>query len=182
MQAQKRIEELARSKRPRLGRAMDLVNVQKCSAIRRLVIDFRGSSRDYFKHGMSMAEGQSKGSERNRINADQFAAKLRPLILELQANGAGYRLSRRSLHGAGSGPRGVATGRAPQADARKVMSIARRRDTDGELMREAAAYPLPSTVAKIKSLDQMDQKRCRALRRLVLSGMAVLLVLGWVFG
>ena len=103
MQAQKRIEELARSKRPRLGRAMDLVNVQKCSAIRRLVIDFRGSSRDYFKHGMSMAEGQSKGSERNRINADQFAANLRPLLrFRLTARVIG-RL-RGSLHGAESRP------------------------------------------------------------------------------
>jgi hypothetical protein len=35
---------------------------------------------------------------------------------------------------------------------------------------------------KIKALDKMDQKRRRALRRLVLLGVAVLLVLAWVVG
>ena len=34
-----------------------------------------------------MAEGRHTGSEKNRVLADQFAAKLMPLIRELQANG-----------------------------------------------------------------------------------------------
>ena len=62
------------------------------------------------------------------------------------------------------------------------MSIARRRHTDRELRREAAGYPLPFTAGKIKTLDKRDQKRRRALRRLVLLGVAGLLVLSWVFG
>ncbi len=33
------------------------------------------------------AKGQRKGSDRNRVNADQFAAKLLPIMRELQANG-----------------------------------------------------------------------------------------------
>jgi hypothetical protein len=39
----------------------------------------------------------AEGSERNGINADQFAAKMRPLILELQATGAGYGAIAREL-------------------------------------------------------------------------------------
>ena len=43
-------------------------------------------------------DGQRKDSERNRVNADQFAAKLLPLIRELQANGVtGYRAIAREL-------------------------------------------------------------------------------------
>jgi hypothetical protein len=49
-------------------------------------------------------------------------------------------------------------------------------------IREAAAYPLPFTTGKIKAFDKTDQKRRRALRCLVLSGVAVLLVLAWMFG
>jgi hypothetical protein len=62
------------------------------------------------------------------------------------------------------------------------MSIARRRDSRRELMHQATAYPLPFTTGKIKALDKMDQKRRRALRLLVLSGVAVLLIVSWVFG
>ena len=61
-------------------------------------------------------------------------------------------------------------------------SSSQRRDLDRDTIREAAAYRLPFTAGKIKSLDQMNQKRRRALRRLVLLGVAGLLVLFWVFG
>ena len=54
----------------------------------------------------------AEGSERNGINADQFAAKMRPLILELQATGAAMGPSRGSLHDAGSGPREATNDRA----------------------------------------------------------------------
>ena len=61
-------------------------------------------------------------------------------------------------------------------------SSSRHRDTDPDTLCEAAAYPLPFTAGKIKALDKMDQKRRQALRRLVLLGVAVLLVLAWVVG
>ena len=62
------------------------------------------------------------------------------------------------------------------------MSASSARRIDRDTVREAAAYPLPFTAGKIKALDKMDQRRRRALRRLVLLGVAVLLVLSWVFG
>jgi hypothetical protein len=61
-------------------------------------------------------------------------------------------------------------------------SSLRHRGIDRDAIREAAAYPLPFTAGKIKTLDQMDQKRRLALRLLVLSGVAMLLVLSWVLG
>ncbi len=62
------------------------------------------------------------------------------------------------------------------------MSPISSRRIDQDAIREAAAYPLPFTAGKIKALDAMDQKRRRALRWLVLLGVAVLLVLSWMFG
>jgi hypothetical protein len=56
------------------------------------------------------------------------------------------------------------------------------RDIERDAIREAAAYPLPFTAGKIKALDKMDQRRRRALRRLVLFGVAGLLILSLVFG
>jgi hypothetical protein len=61
-------------------------------------------------------------------------------------------------------------------------SSLRSGDIEREAVREAAAYPLPFTAGKIRALDRMDQKQRGALRWLVLSGVAVLLVLPWVFG
>jgi hypothetical protein len=59
----------------------------------------------------------AEGSERNRINADQFAAKMRPLILELQATGAGYRAIAREL-----ARRGIRTGRGGEWSRTHIMS------------------------------------------------------------
>ncbi len=60
------------------------------------------------------AEGRHKGSEKNRIVADQFAAKLRSLIRELQANGVTtYRGIARQLERRGiKTPRWQLVGRA----------------------------------------------------------------------
>jgi len=62
------------------------------------------------------------------------------------------------------------------------VSTSSSRRIDRDANREAAAYPLPFTAGKIKALDKMDQKRRRALRRLMLFGVAGLLILSWVFG
>jgi hypothetical protein len=61
-------------------------------------------------------------------------------------------------------------------------SSLRRGDIDQGAIREAAAYPLPFTAGKIKTLDKMVEKRRGALRLLVLLGVAGLLILAWVFG
>jgi hypothetical protein len=68
-----------------------------------------------------MADGQPNGSERNRINADQFAANLRPMILELQANGAGYREIAREL-----AQRGIKTARGGEWSRTHIFRILRR--------------------------------------------------------
>ena len=62
------------------------------------------------------------------------------------------------------------------------MSQSRRLSTESELTREPVTYPLPLTAAQIKVLDVMDQRRRRALRRLVLLGLIALLVLSWLIG
>ena len=62
------------------------------------------------------------------------------------------------------------------------MSTSSSQRIDRDPNCDAAAYPLPFTAGKIKTLDKMDQKRRGALRWLVLLGVAGLLVLSWVFG
>jgi len=53
-----------------------------CGHIEQEHVDHKGAGDDWMS-----AEGQRKGSERNRINADRFVAKLLPVIRELQASG-----------------------------------------------------------------------------------------------
>lgn len=62
------------------------------------------------------------------------------------------------------------------------MSTSSPRQIDRDANRDAAAYPLPFTAGKIKTLDKMDRRRRGALRLLALLGVAVLLVLVWAFG
>jgi hypothetical protein len=48
-----------------------------------------------------------------------------------------------------------------------------RHDIDRDATREAAAYPLPSAARRIKAFDKRDLKRRRALRGLVILGLAI---------
>ncbi len=68
------------------------------------------------------AEGRHKGSEKNRIAADQFAAKLQSLIRELQANGVTtYRGIPRELE-----RRGIKTPRGGNWSGVQVCSLLKR--------------------------------------------------------
>jgi hypothetical protein len=70
------------------------------------------------------AEGQRKGSDRKRVNADQFAAKLLPLIRELQANGVTqYRAIARELE-----RRGIRTPRGGDWSGVQVCNILKRQE------------------------------------------------------
>jgi hypothetical protein len=70
---------------------------------------------------MSVA-GQRKGSDRNRIQADNFAAKVLPVIRELQANGVtSYRAIARELE-----RRGIRTARGGDWTQVQVLNILRR--------------------------------------------------------
>ena len=69
-----------------------------------------------------MTKAQQKGSEKNRVVADQFAAKLEPLMRELQANGiATYRGIARELE-----RRGIRTSRGGNWSGVQVRSLLRR--------------------------------------------------------
>jgi hypothetical protein len=66
--------------------------------------------------------GQRKGSDRGRVNADQFAAKLLSIIRELQASGVTeYRAIARDLE-----RRGIRTSRGGDWTATQVRNILRR--------------------------------------------------------
>jgi hypothetical protein len=68
------------------------------------------------------AEARQKGSEKNRVVADQFAAKLWPLIRELQANGVvTYRGIARELE-----RRGIRTPRGSNWSGVQVRSLFKR--------------------------------------------------------
>ncbi len=71
-------------------------------------------------------KARPKGSDRTRINADRFAAKLRPLILELQANGVtSYRAIAREFE-----RRGIKTARGGEWSGTQVCDILRRLDLE----------------------------------------------------
>jgi Recombinase len=67
-------------------------------------------------------EHRQKGSDRNRVNADQFAAKLLPIIRELQASGVTeYRAIARELE-----RRGIRTPRGGDWSGVQVCNILKR--------------------------------------------------------